>query len=165
MSLQEEEVSRLNRKETYEQKTWDLMIPIAEELKLTVVDTEFTKEGEDYALTVYIDKDGGVQIEDCEHVSGLLNPALDETDFISEPYTLYVSSPGLGRPLKRPRDFEWAKGKRIEIHTYKAIDKKKDFTGILTDFTETTVTIAPGESEEVTLSRSDISLIRLAFDF
>ncbi len=155
----------LSRKTDYEEKTWNNMLPICEQLHLTLVDCEFTKEGGDYAMTVYIDKDGGVTVDDCQAVSDLLNPILDEQDYIDEAYILYVSSPGLGRPLKRQHDFEFAMGKDIEFRTYQAVDGKKEFTGTLTGFDDKTVTVRIGEDQDMTIEKSKLSLIRLAFDF
>lgn len=155
----------MGKKEQYEKKTWDNVLPICNELGLQLVDTEFTREGSDYALTVYIDKDGGVGVNDCQAVSDALNPILDEQDYISESYTLYVSSPGLGRKLRRPHDFEWAVGKEIEIRTYQAVDQKKEFRGVLKSWNTDTVTIEDAEKKELTIQRKNISLIRTAFDF
>lgn len=154
----------MSRKDQYEKKTWDNVLPICEELGLQLVDTEFTKEGSDFALTVFIDKEGGVGVDDCQAVSDALNPLLDEQDYISESYTLYVSSPGLGRKLRRPHDFEWAVGKEIEIKTYQAVDGQKEFRGILKNWDKDQVTI-DADGEEISLERKNISLIRTAFDF
>lgn len=154
----------LSRKEQYEKRTWDNVLPICEQLGIQLVDTEFTKEGSDWALTVFIDKDGGVGVDDCQAVSDALNPILDEQDYIAESYTLYVSSPGLGRKLRRPHDFEWAVGKEVEIRTYQPLDGQKEFRGILKDWDADQVTIV-AEDRELTIRRKDISLIRTAFDF
>ena len=140
------------------------MLPICQALDLQLVDCEYTKEGPSHALTVYIDKDGGVTVDDCEAVSDRLNPVLDEQDYIPEEYTLYVSSPGLGRPLRRTHDFEWAMGKEIEIRTYKAFDGKKEFKGILAGWSSKEVVIDDHGTER-TFLRADLSSVRLAFDF
>lgn len=154
----------MSKKDQYEKRTWDNVLPICRQLNLQLVDTEFTKEGSDYALTVFIDKDGGVGVDDCQAVSDALNPVLDEQDYISESYTLYVSSPGLGRKLRRPHDFEWAVGKEIEIRTYQPIDGNKEFRGILKEWDKDQVVIEADEKDETVL-RKNISLIRTAFDF
>ncbi len=154
----------MSKKEQYEKRTWDNVLPICEELGLQLVDTEFTKEGADYALTVFIDKDGGVGVDDCQAVSDALNPILDEQDYISESYTLYVSSPGLGRKLRRPHDFEWAVGKEVEIRTYQPVNGQKEIRGILKDWNKDQVTIETDGNEQ-SIQRKDISLIRMAFDF
>lgn len=154
----------MSRKEIVEQKAWDLLQPITEELHLIPVDAEFVREGPDYYLRLYIDKEGGVGIDECEQVSKMIDPLLDEADFISEPYTLEVSSPGLGRILKRPHDFEYAEGREVEVHTYKAIDGEKEFRGVLKAWDKNSVTIADGDRERI-FEKNEISLIRLAFDF
>ncbi|MBQ6384985.1 MAG: ribosome maturation factor RimP [Lachnospiraceae bacterium] len=154
----------MSRKETYEDRAWALLCRVCEELGMTPVDAEFAKEGRDYNLLCYIDREGGVGIDDCEAVSKALDPLLDEEDFIEEAYTLIVSSPGLGRPLKRPRDFLFAMGREVELGTYRAVDGKKDFRGILTDASDRTVTIET-DGETKTFERAQLARIRLAFDF
>ena len=101
--------------------------------------------------------------ETCEITVEELSALLDSEAFIEEAYVLEVSSPGLGRVLKRPRDFEYACGRMVEIRTYKPVEKKKEWTGVLTAWDKETVTIEI-ESEEKTFERNSISLIRLAFD-
>ena len=98
-------------------------------------------------------------------VSRWLSDWLDKEDFIEDSYILEVSSPGLGRPLKKEKDFVRNKGKEVDIKLYKAIDRQKDFTGILTDFDKDTVTITMGDGETVVFDKADIALIRLSFDF
>ena len=90
---------------------------------------------------------------------------LDEQDFIEDSYILEVSSPGLGRPLKKQRDFERSLGEEVEIRTYRMVDKKKEFTGILKSYDEETVTIELDDGTDQTFGKGDIALIRLAFDF
>lgn len=90
---------------------------------------------------------------------------LDEKDYIEDAYILEVSSPGLGRPLKKEKDFKRSMGEEVEIRTYRMIDKQKEFTGVLTGYDADTVTIAMEDETEKTFDRSDIALIRLAFDF
>ena len=153
----------MSRKETYENRTWDLLLPIAEKLGITPVDVEYLKEAGEYYLHVFIDKEGGVTIEDCETVTRELNLLLDREDYISEAYILEVSSPGLGRVIRRPRDFEYARGREVELHTYRPVNGKKDFTGILGEKEGKTVIL---ETEEGPLSfdQGDISVIRLTFE-
>ena len=154
----------MSRKEEIEQKTWELLGEITEELGIRRVDAEYVKEGGEYYLRCYIDKDGGVQIDDCEAVSRALDPKLDEGDFIPDAYTLEVSSPGLGRQLRRPHDFEFAAGREVELKTFKAVDGKKEFKGNLISSDDAGVTISLPEGEK-TFSRKEISSIRLTFDF
>lgn len=128
-------------KADYEARTEKMMTPIADRLSLKIYDVEFVKEGEEYYLRVYIDKDGGVTIDDCEAASRALSDELDKEDFISEAYILEVSSPGLGRTLKKERHYLNSLGQEVEIKTYKPIDGLKEFTGILKDYKDNTAVI------------------------
>ena len=105
--------------------------PKAEELGLELIDCEYKKEGGRRVLRIYIDKKGGVGLDDCEAVSRSVEPVLDSEDFIDEAYTFEVSSPGLDRPLKTDRDFERYQGEDVEVGLYAAMDGKKKFTGKL----------------------------------
>ena len=104
-------------------------------------------------------------VGDCEVISRLLGEWLDKEDFIEDSYILEVSSPGLGRPLKKEKDFARSIGKDVEIRLYKAIDKQKEFTGTLTSYDADSVTITMEDGSERTFEKSGIALIRLAFDF
>ncbi len=154
----------MSQREQYEKKTEELIIPILDAKGFELVDVEYVKEGQDYFLRAYIDKPGGITIDDCVAVSREMNVLLDELDYVDGAYTFEVSSPGLGRPLKKPRDYERSMGEEVEIRTYKAMDGSKEFYGILKAYDDATVTI---QSEEglITFNKSDIALIRLAFDF
>ena len=116
-------------------------------------------------LRCYIDKEGGITVDDCEVISRLLGEWLDKEDFIEDSYILEVSSPGLGRPLKKEKDFARSIGKDVEIRLYKAIDKQKEFTGTLTSYDADSVTLTMEDGSERTFEKSGIALIRLAFDF
>jgi ribosome maturation factor RimP len=155
----------MNKKETIEAQAEELLRPILERLGLELYDVEYVKEAGNYYLRAYIDKEGGVTIDDCEAVSREYSPKLDETNFIDDVYTLEVSSPGLGRPLRRERDYEKSVGKELEIHTYKAVDGDKIFFGVLTAYDKDTVTIREENGNERTFRKQDLSMIRLAFDF
>ncbi|MCC8050539.1 MAG: ribosome maturation factor RimP [Clostridiales bacterium] len=155
----------MSRRETYEQKTEALLAPLVEEHQFELVDVEYVKEGGSWYLRAYIDKPGGITIDDCELISRALSDLLDEHDFIEDAYILEVSSPGLGRPLKKDRDFERSVGEQVEIRTFRPIDQKKDFTGVLKEFDKNTVTIETDNKETMLFQRTDIALIRLAFDF
>ena len=120
---------------------------------------EYVREVGVWYLRCYIDKEGGITVDDCEVISRLLGEWLDKEDFIEDSYILEVSSPGLGRPLKKEKDFARSIGKDVEIRLYKAIDKQKEFTG--TD----SVTLTMEDGSERTFEKSGIALIRLAFDF
>ena len=136
----------MSKASTYEAKTEQLILPILERMQFELVDVEYVKEGSTYYLLafflVYIDKEGGITINDCEAVAREMNELLDREDFISDSYTFEVSSPGLGRPLKKEKDYVRNMGKKIEIRTYRAIDRCKEFTGILKAYDDTSVTIA-----------------------
>ena len=154
----------MSQREQYEKKTEELIVPILDAKGFELVDVEYVKEGQDYFLRAYIDKPGGITIDDCVAVSREMNVLLDELDYVDGAYTFEVSSPGLGRPLKKPRDYERSMGEEVEIRTYKAMDGSKEFYGIVKAFDDATVTIQ-SEEEEITFNKSDIALIRLAFDF
>ena len=153
------------KREEYESRTEKLLLPIMEELNFELVDVEYVKEGGSWYLRAYIDKPGGINVDDCEIVSRELSDILDEKDLINEPYILEISSPGLGRPLKKEKDFEKSIGKEVEIRTYRMIDKQKEFTGILKEFDKETVTIELEDETTKTFEKSEIALVRLAFDF
>ena len=155
----------MTKREEYEQKTEALIQPIIDQHQFELVDVEYVKEGGTWYLRAYIDKPGGITVDDCEVVNRALSDLLDEKDFIDESYILEVSSPGLGRPLKKEKDFKRSLGEDLEIRTYRAINKQKEFYGILTAYDKDTVTIQIDEDETLTLERADIALIRLAFDF
>ena len=154
----------MTKRETYEQKTEQLLLPIMEEHQFELVDVEFVKEAGNWFLRAYIDKPGGIGVDDCETVSRRLSDLLDEQDFIEESYILEVSSPGLGRPLKKDKDFERNMGKLVEIRTYRPIEKQKEFCGILTAYDSNSVTIDEDGTERV-FDKKDTALIRLAIEF
>ncbi|KAB2335456.1 ribosome maturation factor RimP [Cytobacillus gottheilii] len=116
------------------QQVEQLVNPILDELQLELVDIEYVKEGKDWFLRVFIDKETGVDIEECGMVSERLSEKLDETDPIPYNYFLEVSSPGAERPLKKDKDFERAIGKNVYIKTYEPIDGEKVFEGVLTHY-------------------------------
>lgn len=154
----------MSKKESYEVKTEELLMPVIEAGGLELVDVEYVKEGSNWYLRAYIDKPGGITIDDCEAVSRALSELLDKQDFIKEAYILEVSSPGLLRPLKKEKDFIRNTGKEIEIRTYKMIDKQKEFVGVLKAFDKDSVTIV-NETGEITFSKADIALIRPYVEF
>ena len=125
-----------------------------------LVDVEYVKE-RDWFLRVYIDKEGGIGLDDCQEVSGLLDEKLEELNIINDRYILEVSSPGLDRALKKEKDFKREMGKLVDITLYKAIDGEKMITGKLTGYTKDIITI--DETREIALK--DIALVRLHIDF
>ena len=155
----------MSQRELYESKTEELIQPILDRMGFELVDVEYVKEGQEFYLRAYIDKPGGITIDDCVAVSREMNELLDEKDYIAGTYTFEVSSPGLGRPFKKEKYYVRSMGKELEIRTYKAIDKQKEFYGILTAYDQDTVTIVTEDDETLVFNKSDISLIRLAFDF
>ncbi len=154
----------MSKKEEYEKRTEEYMLPIVEKRGFELYDVEFVKEGNDYYLRAYIEKPGGITINDCVDVSREMNEILDKEDYIKEAYIFEVSSPGLDRPLKKDKDFERNLGKQVDIKTYKAFDKQKEFTGILSAYDKDSVTVT-FEDGDFTFLRKDISLIRLTIDF
>ena len=155
----------MSKRETYEARTEELITPILERMHFELVDVEYVKEGGTWYLRAYIDKEGGITVNDCEAVAREMNEILDREDFVEDSYVFEVSSPGLGRPLKKEKDYIRSMGKEVEIRTYRAINREKEFYGILSAYDENTVTITTEDGTEMTFEKSDIALIRLAFDF
>ena len=155
----------MSKRESYEQRTEAILLPILEKHGFSLWDVEYVKEGGNWYLRAYIDKEGGIAVDDCEVISRILSDWLDKTDFIEDSYILEVSSPGLGRLLKKEKDFARSIGKEVDIRLYRARDKQKDFTGILTEYDKDSVTIETEDETRLTFERADIALIRLAFDF
>lgn len=153
------------KKDEYEHKTEMLLLPIMERTGFELVDVEYVKEGSNYYLRAYIDKEGGITIDDCELVSRELSDLLDAEDFIPEAYFLEVSSPGLGRQLKKDKDFARSIGKDVEVKLYKPLEKKKEFEGVLESFDEKTVVLRLSETETFTIPRQSIAMIKLAVHF
>ncbi len=148
----------------YEAKTESLITPILLDLNFELVDVEYVREGGTYYLRAYIDKEGGITVNDCEAVARKMNELLDTEDFIPDSYVFEVSSPGLGRPLKKEKDFIRNMNKEVEIRTYRAIGGQKEFYGILKAYTKESVVIE-AEGEETAFARTDIALIRQAVHF
>ncbi|HBE84253.1 MAG TPA: ribosome maturation factor RimP, partial [Lachnoclostridium sp.] len=122
------------KREEYEAKTESFLLPLMEENNFELVDVEYVKEAGNWYLRAYIDKEGGITVDDCETISRRLGDWLDEKDFIADSYILEVSSPGLGRPLKKDKDFNRSIGEDVDIKLYKPLNKQKDFTGTLISF-------------------------------
>ena len=154
----------MTRRETYEAKTEELLQPLVDAHGFELVDVEYVKEAGNWYLRAYIDKPGGIAVDDCEVISRALSDKLDEEDYIEDSYILEVRSPGLGRPLKKDKDFQRSIGKEIEVRTFRAIDKQKEYTGILKEFNKDSFTIVI-EDNEMTFQRSETALVRRAFDF
>lgn len=156
------------KKDSYEARAEALLVPIVAANGCEIYDVEYVKEGSDWYLRAYIDKPGGVGIVDCENVSRAFSGKLDEEDFIADAYILEVSSPGLGRALRKDRHLEKSIGEEVEVRTYKPIERQKEFIGILKSFDKDTVTIETennSETKDMVFARSDIAIIRLTLDF
>lgn len=153
----------MSKRETYEARLTEMLTPIARENGVSIYDVEYVNEAGEWYLRAYIDKEGGVTIDDCENVSRALSDALDADDFIEDAYYLEVSSPGLGRTLKKDSHLEKSIGMEVEIKTYKPINKCKEFSGTLKGFDSESITIETNGKETV-FKRSDIALIKLALD-
>lgn len=128
----------VSKSESYVKYTEELLEKISEKLHFEIVDVEFVKEAREYYLRVYcdMDKEGGISIDDCVNISRALSADLDKEDFIEESYILEVSSPGLGRVLKKDKDFKRELGKEVELKLFKAKDGIKEVCGILKDSAE-----------------------------
>ena len=160
----ERQVGKMSRKEEYEQKAEALLSPIVESNGFELVDVEYVKEAGNWYLRGYIDKPGGITVNDCETVSRAFSDRLDEDDFIEDSYIMEISSPGLDRPLKKEKDFARSIGKLVEIRTYRPIEKQKEYCGELTAYDNNSVTIDE-EGTPRTFDKKDIALVRLAIDF
>lgn len=147
-----------------EERTEALVLPIIEEHHFELVDVEYVKEGADWYLRVYADKEGGINIDDCVLISRALEAKLDAEDFIEDAYILEVSSPGLGRPLKKEKDYLRSIGKSIDIKLYQAKEKQKEFTGILKEYSSDHIILTIDE-EDVTFETKGIAMARLSLDF
>ena len=155
----------MTKRESYEQRTEKFLLPLMEEHGFELVDVEFVKEAGVWYLRAYIDKEGGIAVDDCEVISRKVSDWLDEEDFIDESYILEVSSPGLGRPLKKEKDFARSIGKDVEVRLYRALNKSKEYTGALGAYDRESVTLKMEDGSQMTFQRADIALIRLALDF
>ena len=156
------------KKVSYEERAEALLEPIAAANGCEIYDIEYVKEGSERYLRAYIDKPDGGNITDCENVSRAFSEKLDEEDFIPDAYILEVSSPGLGRALKKDRHLEKSIGKEVEVKTYKLMEGKKEFIGILKSYDKDTITIEienNSETEDMVFAESDIAIIRLTLDF
>ena len=155
----------MSKRESYEKKAEALILPIINKNNYELVDVEFVREGSNWFLRAYVDKEGGFSVNDCEKVSREFSDLLDKEDFIEESYILEISSPGLGRPLKKDKDFERSMGEEVEVKLYKAFEGQKEFSGILEAYDTETVTLGFENNTKKTFEKKNIALIRLAIDF
>ena len=165
----------MTKREEYETRTEKLLEPVMEENNFELVDVEYVKEAGNWYLRAYIDKEGGITINDCELVNRTLSDIMDKEDFIPDAYILEVSSPGLGRKLKKDKDFRRSIGNDVDIKFFKARKLPagrngkevhvKDLTGTLKSFTKDTITVETEFIENYEIPRAEISTVRLAIDF
>ena len=138
--------------------------PIVEQHGCSLWDVEYVREGSERFLRLYIDKEGGVDITDCEAISRAVDPVLDEKDPIQESYHFEVCSAGLERALKRPGDFERFMGSPIMVKLYRPYNGLKEIPGILRGYEEGRVTVESGK-QTVTFEKSQVALVRLRVEF
>lgn len=143
----------------------ELVTPILDELKLELVDIEYQKEGSNWFLRVFIDKEGGIDIDECGAVSEKLSKRLDEVDPIPAAYFLEVSSPGIERPLKKEKDYHWSIGKRVSVKTYEPIEDMKIFEGTLKEFDGNLLSIEEDNKKTYQIPLEKVASARLAFVF
>lgn len=151
-------------KRKVEDIVFDLAKPITDRNNFELVEIEYKKEGADWYLRVYIDKEGGITIDDCESVSRELSDLLDEADPIEQSYIFEVSSPGVDRPLKTDRDYEKNNGKPVEVKLFSPLEGKKALEGILKGHSKDTVEIE-ADGKEMQIEKSSIALIRPLIKF
>ncbi|MFB1081073.1 ribosome maturation factor RimP [Jeotgalibacillus sp. JSM ZJ347] len=148
--------------------TEELVNPILEDMNLELVDVEFVKEGSNWFLRVFIDKESGVDIEECGIVSERLSEKIDELDPIQQNYFLEVSSPGAERPLKKEKDFHNAIGKQVYVKTYEPIDGMKEIEGVLDNYDGETLNITvtiKTRKKEMAIPKEKVAKARLAVTF
>ncbi len=149
-----------------EERVESLVKNKVEELGYKLYDVQYAKEGKEYFLRIFIDKEEGIDLNDCEKVSDTINPILDEADYIKEQYFLEVSSPGIERVLRKDEHLEDSIGKEIEVKLFKPLEGKKEFVGILKKYNEENITIDVTESnEEINIDRKNISIMKLKYNW
>ena len=140
---------------------WEIVAPYAKELGLELWDIKFVKEGATHYLRIFIDKEGGVGIDDCVDLSHAIDKPLDDADPIDCSYCLEVSSPGIERELSRPEHFESKIGEPIKLRFIRAVDGKRDYNGTLTGFENGTITLTLEDGKEMSIDKKETSWIRL----
>lgn len=143
----------------------DIVLPIVEKNSFELVGVEYVKEGGNWYLRIYIDKPGGINLDDCQNVSEELSDRLDEIDPIKQSYFLEVSSPGLERPLKNERDFEKFKGEVVEVKLFQPVNGKKIFEGQLVGLIENKVVIKPDDTDILEFDREKVALVKRVIRF
>ena len=146
------------------EQVWQFAEPLVKENGCSLWDVEYVREGGEWFLRLYIDKEGGVDIDDCENVSRAVDPVLDEKDPIPESYRFEVCSAGLARQLKRPSDFERFMGEPILLKTYQPKNGTKEFPGVLAGYDNGAVTVDMNGTP-LTFEKTEIALVRLRVEF
>ncbi len=169
------EVMHLSKREEYEARAEKLLEPIMEENHFELVDVEYVKEAGNWYLRAYADKEGGITLDDCELVNRAWSDLMDENDFIPEAYILEVSSPGLGRQLKKEKDFKRSIGQDVDVKFYQSRKipagrngkevSVKEITGTLKAYTKEKITLETDFAKEYEIACSDISTVKLTIDF
>lgn len=150
--------------ENIETKVQNLVEPIINNLGYDLYDTLYVKEGKDYYLRIVIDKDSGIDLDDCEKVNNAITDILDEVDYIKEQYFLEVSSPGLERILRKGKHFEDQIGNKISIKLFKSIDNKKEIVGILKSYNKDEIIIEQ-ENKSLNIELKNIAIAKTVFDW
>ena len=145
-------------------KIAEIARPVVDEEGCSLWDVEYVREAGTWYLRVFIDRDGGVSIDDCERVSRRLDPILDEKDPIPESYVFEVGSAGADRELKRPRDFEQFMGSEVEVRLYRPVDGSKHYTGTLAGYEDGAVTLTQGE-KTLRFTKEQVAQVRLYVSF
>ena len=140
---------------------WDIVEPFAAELGLRIWDVRFLKEGANWYLRIFIDKDGGVSIDDCVDLTHAINKPLDEADPIEQAYFLEVSSPGVERELVRDEHFTQNIGEKIKVKMIRPVDGKREFSGILESYEGGNVTLRAEDESGITFTKKEASWIKL----
>ena len=169
------EVMHLSKREEYEARAEKLLEPIMEENHFELVDVEYVKEAGNWYLRAYVDKEGGITLDDCELVNRAWSDLMDENDFIPEAYILEVSSPGLGRQLKKEKDFKRSIGQDVDVKFYQSRKipagrngkevSVKEITGTLKAYTKEKITLETDFAKEYEIACSDILTVKLTIDF
>ena len=169
------EVMHLSKREEYEARAEKLLEPIMEENHFELVDVEYVKEAGNWYLRAYVDKEGGITLDDGELVNRAWSDLMDENDFIPEAYILEVSSPGLGRQLKKEKDFKRSIGQDVDVKFYQSRKipagrngkevSVKEITGTLKAYTKEKITLETDFAKEYEIACSDISTVKLTIDF
>ena len=169
------EVMRLTKREEYESRAEKMLEPMMEEHQFELVDVEWVKEAGNWYLRAYIDKEGGITLDDCELINRTWSDRMDQEDFIEEVYILEVSSPGLGRQLKKEKDFKRSMGEEVDVKFYSARkipggknEKEvsvKEITGVLSAYDTDSITLETDFDPAYVISREEIATVKLTIDF